>query len=315
MRPAKDPTPKPDLAPALRQALEAVLKRAAPAAATPGPATPALTRAQKRPIRQPDLRAAPPHATPKAAVAKTTKNGAVVKPASAKKPAKPAGAKGPQSRGQPPIKTLQDLLAVKRDMETQAKLAAEREAARAALEAKTRAEKELFSRAVGPVKALPPRHRPGHRAELPPVQAPPIAVQHQLDELAVMREAISDEFDAETLLDTDEALSFRRPGMGPDVTRKLRRGGWSIQGQLDLHGLRREDARDALSHFIRDATKVGWRCVRVVHGKGLGSPGKTPVLKGKVQSWLIQKQEVLAFVQARPAHGGAGALLVLLTQG
>jgi DNA-nicking Smr family endonuclease len=103
--------------------------------------------------------------------------------------------------------------------------------------------------------------------------------------------------------------------MGPDVTRKLRRGGWSIQGQLDLHGLRREDARDALNHFIKDATKVGWRCVRVVHGKGLGSPGKTPVLKGKVQSWLIQKQEVLAFVQARPAHGGAGALLVLLAQG
>ena len=313
MRPAKDPTPKPDLAPALRQALVAVLKRAAPAEATPGPAAPALTRAQKRPIRQPDLRAAPARVTPKATVTKTAKTGVAVKSAAAKKPAKPASTKGRQS--QPPIKTLQDLLAVKLEIETRARLAAEREAARAALEAKTRAEKELFSRAVGPVKALPPRHRPGHRAELPLVQAPPIAVQHQLDELAVMREAISDEFDAETLLDTDEALSFRRPGMGPDVTRKLRRGGWSIQGQLDLHGLRREDAREALSHFIKDATKVGWRCVRVVHGKGLGSPGKTPVLKGKVQSWLVQKQEVLAFVQARPAHGGAGALLVLLAQG
>ena len=317
MRSAKDPTPKPDLAPALRQALVAVLKRVAPAAATPGPAAPALTRAQKRPIRQPDLRAAQPRATPKATAAKTTKSGVVVKPASTKKPAKPVGTKSPQSQSQsqPPIKTLQDLQAVKLEIETRARLAAKREAARAALEAKTRAEKELFSRAVGPVKALPPKHRPGHRADLPLVQAPPIAVQHQLDELAVMREAISDEFDAETLLDTDEALSFRRPGMGPDVTRKLRRGGWSIQGQLDLHGLRREDAREALSHFIKDATKVGWRCVRVVHGKGLGSPGKTPVLKGKVQSWLVQKQEVLAFVQARPAHGGAGALLVLLAQG
>ena len=314
MRPAKDPTPKPDLPPALRQALEAVLKRASPAATTTAGAPPVLTRAQKRPIRQPDLRAAPLRVTLRATVAQTTKNGVVVKPAGTKKPAKPASTKTSQSQSQPPIKTLQDLLAVKLAIETRARLAAEREAARAALEAKTRAEKELFSRAVGPVKALPPRHRPGHRAELPPVQAPPIAVQHQLDELAVMREAISDEFDAETLLDTDDALSFRRPGMGPDVTRKLRRGGWSIQGQLDLHGLRREDAREALSHFIRDATKVGWRCVRVVHGKGLGSPGKTPVLKGKVQNWLIQKQEVLAFVQARPAHGGAGALLVLLTQ-
>jgi DNA-nicking Smr family endonuclease len=139
-------------------------------------------------------------------------------------------------------------------------------------------------------------------------------VQQLRDEQAVMREAISDEFDTETLLDTDEALSFRRPGMGPDVLRKLRRGGWSIQGQLDLHGLRREDARQALSQFIKDANKMGWRCVRVVHGKGLGSPGKAPVLKGKVQGWLIQKQEVLAFVQARPAQGGAGALVVLLAQ-
>jgi DNA-nicking Smr family endonuclease len=213
------------------------------------------------------------------------------------------------------LKNFKDLQAVKLEIELRARLAQELEAARKALEAKAKAEKELFSRAVGPVKALPPKHLPGHRAHLPMAQPAPIAVQHQLDELAVMREAISDGFDVENLLDTDDALSFRRPGMGPDVTRKLRRGGWSIQGQIDLHGLRREDARDALSQFVKDAHKTGWRCVRVVHGKGLGSPGKTPVLKGRVQSWLIQKNEVLAFVQARPAQGGAGALVVLLAQG
>ena len=213
------------------------------------------------------------------------------------------------------IKDLKGLKAVKAEMEARVKKAKELEVARKAALAKAKAEQEFFATAVGPIKPLPVKHRPGQRASIARVAALPIAVQHQLDELAVMREAISDEFDAETLLDTDEALSFRRPGMGPDVTRKLRRGGWSIQGQLDLHGLRREDAREALSHFIKDATKVGWRCVRVVHGKGLGSPGKTPVLKSKVQSWLVQKQEVLAFVQARPAHGGAGALLVLLDQG
>jgi len=216
------------------------------------------------------------------------------------------------------LKDLKDLKAVKLEIETRARQAAEQQAARLAAAAKAKAEKELFSRAVGPVKALPARHlpgNPGHRANLPPAQPAPIPVQQQRDELAVMREAISDEFDVESLLDTDEALSFRRPGMGPDVVRKLRRGGWSIQGQLDLHGLRREDAREALAQFIKDAHKTGWRCVRVVHGKGLGSPGKTPVLKGKVQSWLIQKQEVLAFVQARPAEGGAGALVVLLAQG
>ncbi len=215
----------------------------------------------------------------------------------------------------PAIKDLKGLKAVKLEIAARARLAATQEAARKAAVAKTKAEKEFFALAVGPIKPLPVKHRPGHRAQLPAARPAPIAVQHQLDELAVMREAISDEFDVETLLDTDDALSFRRAGMGPDVVRKLRRGGWSIQGQVDLHGLRREDAREALSHFIKDAHKAGWRCVRVVHGKGLGSPGKTPVLKGRVQSWLPQMQEVLAFVQARPAQGGAGALVVLLAQG
>ena len=140
----------------------------------------------------------------------------------------------------------------------------------------------------------------------------PIPVQRQLDDQRVLQEAISDEFDAGTLLDVDDAMSFRRPGIGTDVTRKLRRGEWSMQGEIDLHGLRREDAREALAAFLREAVKQGWRCVRVVHGKGLGSPGKTPVLKGKVHSWLVQKNEVLAFVQARADEGGAGAVVVLL---
>jgi DNA-nicking Smr family endonuclease len=222
-----------------------------------------------------------------------------------------AAAQAPRSK----LKDFKDLKAVKLEIELRTRLLQELEAARKAATAKAKAEKELFSRAVGPVKALPVKHRPGHRAHLPMAQPAPIAVQHQLDEEAVMREAISDGFDVENLLDTDDALSFRRPGMGPDVTRKLRRGGWSIQGQIDLHGLRRDDARESLSQFIKDAHKTGWRCVRVVHGKGLGSPGKTPILKGRVQSWLIQKNEVLAFVQARPAQGGAGALVVLLAQG
>ena len=212
------------------------------------------------------------------------------------------------------MKGLKSLKTVKAELETRAKLAKELETARKAVAAKAKTEEEFFALAVGIVKPLPPKHRPGHRATLQLIQAAPIAVQHQLDELAVMQEALSDEFDVETLLDTDDALSYRRPGIGTDVTRKLRKGGWSIQGQVDLHGLRREEARVALVDFIKDAARMGWRCVRVVHGKGLGSPGKTPVLKGKVQSWLIQKQEVLAFVQARPAHGGAGALVVLLAQ-
>jgi DNA-nicking Smr family endonuclease len=205
-------------------------------------------------------------------------------------------------------KSLKDLQAM------QSKLAQDRarEAAaeKAREEARRRAEAEanLFARATGPVHRLPHHGRAQLQAEPPP----PIAAQLQLDEQRVLLEAISDEFDASTLLDVDDQLSFRRPGVGLDVTRKLRRGDWSIQRELDLHGLRREDAREALAGFIRDAHRQGLRCVRVVHGKGLGSPGKTPVLKGKVQGWLIQKNEVLAFVQAKAADGGAGALVVLL---
>lgn len=180
----------------------------------------------------------------------------------------------------------------------------------AALEAErqARAQRELFAQSVGPVQPL----RAQRRALLEQVRALPLARQRALDEEAVMQEAISDDFDVDSLLDTDEALSYRRPGIGPEVVRKLRRGQWSLQGQLDLHGLRSDEARQALGQYLREAHKLGWRCVRVVHGKGLGSPGKTPVLKAKVQRWLVQKNEVLAFVQARASDGGAGALVVLL---
>ncbi|GAB4088526.1 Smr/MutS family protein [Hydrogenophaga soli] len=186
-----------------------------------------------------------------------------------------------------------------------------RAAAQAAAQAAARAAQAdtlLFRQAVGPVRPL----RTPTRVVTRPTPAAPVARQRELDERAVMHEAISDEFDVESLLDTDEALSYRHPGVSPEVVRKLRRGHWSLQGQIDLHGLRSDEARTALGQFIRDAQKTGWRCVRVVHGKGLGSPGRTPVLKGKTQRWLVQKKEVLAFVQARASDGGAGALIVLL---
>jgi DNA-nicking Smr family endonuclease len=204
--------------------------------------------------------------------------------------------------------SLQDLGAMRTRLAEQARRREEEAAARAEAQRKADAEANLFQRAAGAVQRLQPHGRIHHLPE-PPA---PIPAQRQLDDQRVLRESISDEFDAATLLDTDEALSFRRPGIGIDVTRKLRRGGWTIQREIDLHGLRREDAREALSTFIREAQRQGVRCVRVVHGKGLGSPGKTPVLKGKVHAWLVQKNEVLAFVQARADEGGAGALVVLL---
>lgn len=209
------------------------------------------------------------------------------------------------------VHSLQDLGRIQKTIAEQRARAAALDKARREAERQAQAEKELFARAVGPVKPLPDKGT----AWLPPEPPAPIALQLQLDEEAVLREALSDQLDVSTLLDTDEALSYRRPGIGTDVIRKLRKGDWSIQRELDLHGLRRDDAREALGHFIREAHRQGVRCVRVVHGKGLGSPGKTPVLKSKVLGWLIQKNEVLAFVLAKPSEGGAGALVVLLKAG
>ena len=205
-------------------------------------------------------------------------------------------------------RSLQDLAAIKADLAARAAAEAAEKAARALAEKQAQAERHLFKRAVGAVKPL--NHEP--RVALAPAPAKPLALQQQLDNDKVLKESLSDDFDVSTLLDTDDELSFRRPGIGTDVTQKLRKGHWSLQGQIDLHGMRSDEAREALGQFIRDATKRGWRCVRVVNGKGLGSPGKTPVLKGKVLRWLVQKIEVLAFVQAKASEGGAGALVVLL---
>jgi DNA-nicking Smr family endonuclease len=219
-------------------------------------------------------------------------------------PRKPAAAAATAVK----VNALSELKQVKKAIAEQAKQRLEQQTAQAKAVKQAASDKDLFVRAAGAVKPLPDKRKVLHKTErkIPPT------MQYQKDEKAVLKEAISDEFDVSTLLEVDEHLSFRREGIGPDVTRKLRRGDWSIQRQLDLHGLRRDDAREALSIFIREAYQQGIRCVRVVHGKGLGSPGKAPILKSRVHSWLVQKNEVLAFVQAKPADGGAGALVVLL---
>jgi DNA-nicking Smr family endonuclease len=206
------------------------------------------------------------------------------------------------------INALSDLKLVKKEIEAQAAREAALAAQKAAEAKRKAAASNLFQAAIGKVKPL----EPPQRAKLTPEPPKPIPKQQMLDDAAALQEALSDEVDVTTLLDTDDNLSFRRPGVGTDVTQKLRKGKWSIQKQIDLHGYRSDEAREALSAFIRDAHKQGIRCVRVVHGKGLGSPGKAPVLKEKVHKWLVQKAEVVAFVQAQPAQGGAGALVVLL---
>jgi DNA-nicking Smr family endonuclease len=191
-----------------------------------------------------------------------------------------------------------------REAQRQVSEAAAREAEREARELR---ERHLFALTVGPVVLLQDTRVPAHRSRLAPV-----ARQRERDEALVMLEAISDEFDVESLLETDDTLSYRRADIGPEVVRKLRRGVWAIQAQLDLHGLRRDEARERLTRFIHEAKRAGLRCVRVIHGKGNGSPGREPVLKSKVRAWLVQKKEVIAFTQARASDGGNGALIVLL---
>jgi DNA-nicking Smr family endonuclease len=158
---------------------------------------------------------------------------------------------------------------------------------------------------VAPIKAKA-------RVVAPPKQPPPIPVQSALDEREALADSLSDRIADEIRLDIGEELSWRRDGIPPDTLRKLRRGHWALQDDLDLHGLTVDQARPLLAAFLGGAVRRGLRCIRIVHGKGHRSASGEPVLKRKVAGWLAQRDEVLAYVQARPEDGGGGAVLVLL---
>lgn len=206
------------------------------------------------------------------------------------------------------IKQLSDLKALQGELKKQQERRRQEALERERLAQQARRDADLFRYSIGDVAPLPPNDR---HIDTPPPPLP-LARQRIADEQAALQESLSDEFSVESLLDTDETLSYTRNGIGPDIVRKLRRGHWVIQDQLDLHGLRRDQAREMLAEFLRQACKRGLRCVRVIHGKGLGSVNREPVLKNKVRTWLVQKEEVLAFCQAKAADGGSGALVVLL---
>lgn len=206
------------------------------------------------------------------------------------------------------FKDFSSLRSLRKDLQAQEELRTKEEAERVRAEQRLREEANIFRDSIGKVAPL----RSSEKASLTPPPPLPIARHHIADEQAALVESLSDEFTFDTLLNSDENLSFARPGVGSDVLSKLRRGHWVIQNQLDLHGLRRDEAREALGEFLRQARRRGQRCVRIIHGKGLGSVNKEPVLKQKVRNWLAQKDEVIAFCQARPADGGSGALVVLL---
>jgi DNA-nicking Smr family endonuclease len=169
-------------------------------------------------------------------------------------------------------------------------------------------DRSLFRQAVAGAKPLPHHDKLLRKKDAPP----PYPVQSYLDEQEALRESLAAGWTAEDWLDTGEEPNFLRPGLSREVLRKLRSGTWVIQIDLDLHGLDRHQARAALADFLASCVRRGLRCVRVIHGKGLGSKNREPVLKTKVKYWLTRREEVLAYCQARAVDGGSGALVVLL---
>jgi DNA-nicking Smr family endonuclease len=140
-----------------------------------------------------------------------------------------------------------------------------------------------------------------------------VPVQSLLDERAALEESRHGGLDDDdAALEAGDALAYVREGISRQVLRRLRRGHWVVQDHLDLHGMNRTEAHDAVAAFLHAAVRRAHRCVRVVHGKGLSSKNREPVLKGKVKVWLARREEVLAFCQAPAAQGGSGAVLVLL---
>ena len=165
----------------------------------------------------------------------------------------------------------------------------------------------LFRAAVTDV--VPIENTRVHHEPDPP---PAIPRQRALDEAAALHESLYGEPLIDLYLEGGDEAAWLRPGVPHSVLRDLRRGRWVIGTYLDLHGHTRDEARVAFNQFIAECQTLRKRCVRIVHGKGLGSPGREPVLKKLVLGWLTQKTEVLAFCQARTVEGGAGAVVILL---
>lgn len=142
---------------------------------------------------------------------------------------------------------------------------------------------------------------------------PPVPVHTLLDNHAAIADSVHGPIPWDASMETGEELVFLRDTLPKDVLRKLRRGHWVVQDSIDLHGLNRDQARALLVEFLSECVRRGLRCLRIVHGKGLGSPNREPVLRGKMPAWLEHRSEILAYCQAPDNLGGSGATLVLLS--
>ncbi len=162
----------------------------------------------------------------------------------------------------------------------------------------------LFRAAIGPVREFEPVEMPHRRG---PAAEPR---QREADERAALQQLR----DAPFAIDSPDLLLYRRPEVAPRVLKRLRRGLYAVQDELDLHGLHAADAERLLRQFLADVRRSGAICVRLIHGKGLHSESTGPVLKSLVEHLLRQRRDVLAYASAPPAQGGGGAVLVLLAR-
>lgn len=168
-------------------------------------------------------------------------------------------------------------------------------------------DRRLFRESTKGVKPLRAKKKTTPRKPKPP----PRARFSDAEKHAVLEESLRlDLQDGEPF--SGEDLWYAKPGVQLALMRKLRRGQFSTRAELDLHGLRSEDARAVVAEFLYEAAQRGFRCVRIIHGKGLGSGPRGPVIKQQLGGWLRQRKNVLAFCSARPVDGGTGALYVLL---
>ncbi len=165
----------------------------------------------------------------------------------------------------------------------------------------------LFRRAMQGVQPLKQAQR------VQPVRRSvrPLARFARAERAAVLLDSVGSGTDLHEVQPGDELL-FRRAGVPDTVLRRLRRGVYRVEAEIDLHGLTAGEATAQLGAFLRDARARGQRCIRVIHGKGLRSGTRGPVLKNTVNALLRRADPVLAFASARPAAGGTGATLVLL---
>ena len=153
---------------------------------------------------------------------------------------------------------------------------------------------------------------PANRVQLGKPLPPPRPLHHLADEQAALHESLHGQIGLQDRLEGGDEPHYLRSGLATVTLRDLRRGRWVIQSEVDLHGLNRDQARQLLAAFLADCLQQGRRCVRIIHGKGHGSPQKLSILRQLVRGWLAQRDEVLAYCQARPQDGGEGALIALL---